>query len=255
MSLLSFTARRCSFLSGALALLATPSFSHVDLLVPNGGEVLNPGSTFAVQWRVKIKHNQLDWDLWYSTTSNSGPWTSIAMNLPPGSFAVGSIHTYDWTVPAIASGSVWVRVRMDNSGTNYYDVSDNPFAIGASALATVRNGSGVNTNCYSSTSLPLIGGTWTVEVDHSGHPGATLTYILGYAGCATGPVIGAGELLINLTSPKLFVSLKVSSGTSDTHSFAIPNDPSFSGAQATTQAVIFGGSPELCNAIDVTVGF
>ena len=42
---------------------------------------------------------------------------------------MGSIHTYNWTVPAVVDSSVWVRVRMDNSGTDYLDVSDLPFSI------------------------------------------------------------------------------------------------------------------------------
>ena len=41
----------------------------------------------------------------------------------PGRGDVGSIQTYAWTVPAVIDSSVWVRVRMDNSATDYYDVS------------------------------------------------------------------------------------------------------------------------------------
>ena len=51
------------------------------------------------------------------------------MNLPAGSGAVGSVHTYDWTVPDVVDDTVWVRVRMDNSATDYYDVSNAPFSI------------------------------------------------------------------------------------------------------------------------------
>ncbi len=112
-----------------LACSATAARAHVHLHDPDGGEVLEVGSVFTIEWHIVIQHNQLNWDLWYSTTGSSGPWTTIAMNLPAGSFAVGSLHTYDWTIPNVVDDTVWVRVRMDNSGTDYYDVSNAPFSI------------------------------------------------------------------------------------------------------------------------------
>ncbi|MCH7903556.1 MAG: hypothetical protein IH944_03205 [Armatimonadetes bacterium] len=107
----------------------SPAWAHVTLQAPNGGEVLGVGCTVEIRWRIDIQHNQLNWDLWYSTTGSGGPWIAIAMDLPPGSFAVGSIHTYDWTVPDDASNQVRVRVRMDNSGTDYYDISNGDLSI------------------------------------------------------------------------------------------------------------------------------
>ena len=53
------------------------------------------------------------------------------MDLPPGSPILGSIHTYDWTVPDDPSDQVRVRVRMDNSGKDYYDISNGNLAIGS----------------------------------------------------------------------------------------------------------------------------
>ncbi len=111
------------------ALAAAPASAHVGLDAPNGGEALEVCSEFTISWRILIAHNLQNWDLWYSTAGSGGPWTTIAMNLPPGSGAVGSIHTYDWTIPDAVDGSVWVRVRMDNSSTDYEDVSNAPFSI------------------------------------------------------------------------------------------------------------------------------
>ena len=120
----------CVVFVATVALFAVPVRGHVQLLAPNGGERMEVCSQFTVSWKILIFHNQLNWDLWYSTTGATGPWTSIVQNLPPGSPAVGSIHTYNWTVPAVLDSSVWVRVRMDNAGTDYYDVSNQPFSIG-----------------------------------------------------------------------------------------------------------------------------
>ncbi len=124
-----FRSSRLVGLAVVLGLFASPARGHVHLHSPNGGEEMEVCSQFTITWHIVIQHNQLNWDLWYSTTGAGGPWTTLAFNLPPGSPAVGSIHTYNWTVPAVINSSVWVRVRMDNVGTDYYDVSNGPFSI------------------------------------------------------------------------------------------------------------------------------
>ncbi len=124
--------RLMSFGLAALASLfvATPAQAHVYLVVPNGGEQLEVGSQFTITWQIQIAHNLQNWDLWYSTQDDIiGPWILIAENLAPGSGAVGSIHTYDWTIPNVVDDSVWVRVRMDNANADYYDESNLPFSI------------------------------------------------------------------------------------------------------------------------------
>ena len=123
---------RCCGLAAAVAVglaVSRPAVAHVDLITPNGGELLDAGSVFTVAWKIRIAHDRQDWDLWYSTSSSSGPWIEMARDLPPGSGAVGSVHRYDWTIPNIVSENTWARVRMDNTATDYYDVSDASFAI------------------------------------------------------------------------------------------------------------------------------
>lgn len=114
---------------GVLCLGSLQARGHVELDAPNGGEVLPVGSVFTIEWHIVIAHNQLDWDLWYSTTGAAGPWISIAQDLPPGSAEAGSVHTYDWTVPDDPSNQVRIRVRMDNSATDYEDISDADLTI------------------------------------------------------------------------------------------------------------------------------
>ena len=108
---------------------ASPALAHVRLNSPNGGEVLEIGSIFTIEWEVLISHNLQNWDLFYSTESNAGAWTSIALDLPPGNGAPGSIHTFEWTIPNDPSSEAWVRVVMDNSGQDYQDVSNASFSI------------------------------------------------------------------------------------------------------------------------------
>jgi hypothetical protein len=113
----------------AVTLLVSTARGHVQLLDPNGGEELQVASMFTIRWKILIAHDLQNWDLWYSIEGSDGPWTPIATDLPPGDDSAGSVHTYDWQVPDDPSDSAWVRVRMDNGSTDYYDVSDNPFSI------------------------------------------------------------------------------------------------------------------------------
>ena len=128
--------RTLGLTAGALLALASTSEAHVTLLAPNGGVALAPGSTYTVQWKIDIAHNLQNWDLWYSTTGSSGPFIPIATNLPPGSGAVGSVHTFNWVVPATPSNQVRVRVRMDNTGTDYYDISNGNLSIESLSVTT-----------------------------------------------------------------------------------------------------------------------
>ena len=108
---------------------ASPVLGHVQLNYPNGGEQLEVGSVVTVEWQILISHSLLNWDLWYSTTGSGGPWIVIAENLAPGSGSVGSIHTYEWTIPDTLTSQGRVRVRMDNTGTDYEDISNADFSI------------------------------------------------------------------------------------------------------------------------------
>ena len=97
------------------AVWASPALGHVQVNYPNGGEQLEVGSVVTIEWQILISHSLLNWDVWYSTTGSNGPWIVVAVDLPPGSGSVGSIHTYDWTIPNDINGTVWVRVIMDNA--------------------------------------------------------------------------------------------------------------------------------------------
>jgi hypothetical protein len=118
--------------------------AHVELGSPNGGETLVGNSTSMIEWMPRVgMHDTQDFELWYSTVGESGPWTIIAQNLPPGSLAIDSLHTYAWAVPNITDSSAWVRVRQNNNvDADYEDVSDGSFSIAAALLQGDYNLSG-----------------------------------------------------------------------------------------------------------------
>lgn len=113
----------------ALVSLGSSARAHVVIDSPNGGEVLTPGQVYTVEWHIAIAHNLQNWDLWYSTSGAGGPWIPIATDYQAGSPLVGVPHTFQWTVPNTPSSLVRVRARMDNSGTDYFDISDGDLTI------------------------------------------------------------------------------------------------------------------------------
>ena len=119
----------CSFL------FVNPAHGHVDLNLPNGGEVLQVGSVYSITWVIFIPHDLQNWDLWYSTDSGAS-FIAIEMDLPPGDGSQGAVHTYDWTIPDTPSTQVRVRVRMDNSGFDYLGESVSDFVIEPAAAPT-----------------------------------------------------------------------------------------------------------------------
>ena len=104
--------------------------AHVGLDTPNGGETLVAGSTFTIEWHAEVQHDTIDWDLWYSTTSDSGPWDVIELDLPLGNPAADVPHFFDWVIPEDFDTTAWIQVRQDNNqDQDYYDESDSSFSI------------------------------------------------------------------------------------------------------------------------------
>lgn len=137
-----------------------------------------------------------------------------------------------------------------NSPTNFAGLS------GSLVLATavVRNGTGVNSLCYSSVP-PALGKLWTATVDASGHPGAIGVLLGGYALPSTGPRLPAGQLLVDLTSHRYFQLTKPVVAGQAQFSSQMPVIVGLVGRILSTQPVIFGGGFEICNAVDMRVGW
>ena len=136
-------ARRAGSCLAAVLLPLTACWAHVELDSPNGGENLDVGSTFTIRWHPTIQHDTLNWDLWYSTTGSNGPWETITLDLPVGNPTPGSPHSYQWLLgPDLGNADAWVRVRQDNSGQDYFDVSDSSFFVAAPVLPGDFNGDG-----------------------------------------------------------------------------------------------------------------
>ena len=102
--------------------MSTSLPSTVTLLAPNGGEVMEPYSTFQVEW----SYTDVTWvDLAYST-DNGSTWTTIASQLPADALV------YDWEVPNTPSTQCMMRVSA--SPEDAQDISNSTFVINPAGL-------------------------------------------------------------------------------------------------------------------------
>ncbi len=126
------------FLLGVLLVFMSLStlMAHVGLNSPAGGESYIEGEVVNIEWVVLVAHGLENWDLEYSTVSESGPWVLIAEDITAGDPSTGAVHDFDWTIPAAAvSPTVWIRIMMDNTGIDYEDVNPMPFEVTANLPA------------------------------------------------------------------------------------------------------------------------
>ena len=203
-----------------------------------------------------LTHTILVPDGW---TANGGVGTLDLKTLAPQPGVVGSATAseeagYDGSqVAAIA-------VTLESSGA-VDNLSYCP--NGAKALATVRNGSGVNPMILSSTSLPAIGGNWRASLDCTGYSSGIALVIV-----SNQPVNGAmtpfGETLIG--GAIVHRTIQAFERSTSPVVWNIPNDLSLSGVVVHAQGLcrttaspfkpkLFFSSGRLSNAIDLTLGF
>lgn len=155
-----FKSTRHRFLEGLILLTLFLKFggsarAHVELDIPAGGEVLPAGSVFVITWHIKIPHTSFDsWNLWYAT-DNDLNWIPIVADLPGGDPAVGSIHTYAWTVPDTPTEYGRIRVHLHTLDEGeYYSYNDAAFTITPKGIPTVGSW-----GLIAMTSLILCAGT------------------------------------------------------------------------------------------------
>lgn len=236
--------RRPLLAAVALLCIAASANAHVVLLAPNGGEILQSGSTYMIRWQILVQHNTQGWDLWYSVSGPNGPWVSIASNLPPGNTNMGAMQAYQWTVPFAPSTTVRVRVRQNNARVSYNDVSDSDLTINTPSASYAPFGqgcpgsAGVPTLGAQAGTLPVIGTTFTAQLTTlpsasagaflvlgQGRTPATSLTALGLSGCMSFVTLDAS------------VFIPVSNGTGS-WSVSIPNRMTLLGLNVFQQAVV-----------------
>ncbi|MFT5463319.1 MAG: hypothetical protein ACI8QS_002205 [Planctomycetota bacterium] len=214
-----------------------------------------------VRYSYSFYNGKADNDAFVAEISNDGgsSWSTMAnIVLGGGGWRKAAHRVSDYTQP---TANMRVRFTVDDDESQrtttegavdefYVEV----FNCNTSASVTARNGSGLNPTCLSSTNLPILGSTWAASVDEDGLPGATLTYLISYAGQLSGVFIGPGELLIDPGSTFFFSTTAApdASGAA-VHTVAWPNDPGLVGAVTSVQGLLVGAGLQLCNALDLTL--
>lgn len=118
----------------------------------------------------------------------------------------------------------------------------------------VRNGSGRNAVSLAESSQPSVGHIWKLSLDCSGQaPGIAM--VAGYARPQAGLATPVGELLVDLTSPRLFRFDATHHGTPTSFLPEIPPDLALFGLELHVQGLCTGApGARLSNALDVVVG-
>lgn len=119
------------------------------------------------------------------------------------------------------------------SGIDGYD----PF----SAYLIPFNGTGTNDEIFSGLALPVLGTTWSTQIDTSSIPQAVATAVFGYSAPFEGLFLSFGELLFDPTSTPLVSSTSSVAGGLSQHDFALPNSVSLVGNVGYLQAFVVGG--------------
>lgn len=116
--------------------------------------------------------------------------------------------------------------------------------------AVSYNGSDYNPVVFFSTSRPSLGSTWTATIDGSFIGLPMMTSIVFHTAPRAGVFLGAGELLVDYATPRLYTSYKASGGGIALHSNGIPNLPSLIGLTVYTQGILnVGGSRFFTNGM------
>lgn len=194
--------------------------------------------------------------------SGGGSREHIVVGAPDGSLSIVAKKTDATPLGGSYNGfDAWPSLDAHGRGSLSASVSAVAGVLSAhflfeacpAARATVRNGSGANALCFAALP-PVLGSSWSATVDASAHPGATATAIYAHVNPSSGTFLAAGELLLDLTSPRIFVSTVLGSGLV-VHNGTIPNSAALTGVSASLQGLILGGGLELCNAVDVVLGY
>jgi PKD repeat protein len=203
---------------------------------------------------VDVTDGTTTWNLYAADTFSSFPGTSLRYGLPMTS--VQRVHVDLRTLfPGALPGTLLtLRASVGNGGDGanpsrgYVDA----FRLVPAASASFRNGTGRNAPRYTS-SPAVLGGSWTIQVDTTGHAGARLIQLVGLQRPSSGALTTKGEVLTS--GKKLFAQSWPATPGLNVRTIALPIDLALVGVPMATQVTISGGVAELTNAYDLVLGF
>ncbi|MFT5288451.1 MAG: PKD repeat protein [Planctomycetota bacterium] len=209
---------------------------------------------------VDISDGVASWNLYLADSNSPTPNTSLIHGLPQTATTEVRVDLA-FLFPSLDATTVLtlsVEVGDGGDGMTLSRGYVDGVALFAPAAALLRNGSGSNSLCFAHQNIPILGTDWLVILDTSGHVGATLTAVVGYDLPLAGFPTAYGELLVALEpfgGANLFSTIAPSIGGIGAHTIPVPLDVTLAGQSLSTQGVILGGGVELCNALDLILGY
>ncbi|MEW6071284.1 MAG: PKD domain-containing protein [Planctomycetota bacterium] len=162
-------------------------------------------------------------------------------------------HTYQ------VAGTYTVSLTASDGASNDTETKTGYIVVDPSVNAYTNpyNGSGINPVVYTTSDLPVLGTTWTVQIDGGSVGAVGLSFVVAYSAPLSGFFTVVGELLIDPSSAWMMTSIAGGAGGISTHNIPIPSDTAFLGVVAYTQGFLnnVGGAGLLANAIEAGLGY
>jgi PKD repeat protein len=243
---------------GAAALERTVSFSSLaphlvfDAAFLCGEALASPARNDFMS--VDVSDGGTTRNLFLADTFSAFPAVSTLHGLPMT--AVSRVQTdLRALFPGLAEGApLVVRISVGNAGDGLNPSRGHldSFRLVPVAMASFRNGLGSNAPRYVS-SPAVLGGSWTIQVDTTGHAGVRSIQLVGMQRPASGVLRVPGEVLSS--GKRLFAQSWPAVPGLNVRTIALPPDLALMGAFMSTQVTISGGTAELTNAYDLVLGF
>ncbi len=101
-----------------------PSQLNAQIKIPHGGEVFRVGSVRNIRWlsAVPVSQGQAMVDIKLSRNGESGPWATIASNVPNNG-------CYQWIVAGAGSNNCRIKIILDTGSDNNYTISKSDFTM------------------------------------------------------------------------------------------------------------------------------
>ena len=95
------------------------TLGNISIIQPNGGEVLQAGSSYSIQW---TKTQSVEFVNLYYSSDNGANWNLLISN--------SDTTVYNWSIPdSLTTSSGLVKITSSASEDEIYDKSDNNFTI------------------------------------------------------------------------------------------------------------------------------
>ena len=153
----------------------------------------------------------------------------------------------------------WQDISIAASPDLLVDPTYDPHVlVTCTSVASTTQRLGANALRLTSGNRPVLGSNWRVNLDCTGHSSTGTGWLFGYDRSSSGTVIpGAGEILVDASSRRLFRVRTNHFGLNLPIDVAIPSNVSLCGTRIFAQGICGGANHrvELTNALDIVLGF